>query len=414
MEAFGSLDPATLLLSIAVFSAALAALSLVLARSVPEHRAELRLWAGSLGCATLAFAGYFLRGFAPAWLTLLLSNLAVLGAAIFGLLTHARYLQHRVPAAAVGAVVAFGWAGPLATQWLNAPMGVAVFSMSLAWSVLGLTTAGLILRSKRSRRNAGTWLSFAAFASLGSVLGVRAVLVLSGVQQVLMKSATVPQLLTLYTGCLFVIFGTLGLVMMVLENQRQRALDSATRDGLTGVLMRAAFVTQAHRHLAQGGAAALLMVDIDHFKQVNDRHGHSGGDCVLVHAARLIASRCRTTDLVGRYGGEEFCVLLPGAGDAAARELAERLVLDARATAVRLKHSECRYTLSVGHAVRHAMPPAGVDVNITLAELFEEADAALFAAKRAGRDRAVAADALRAEAPPGPLPSSATPPGYAA
>lgn len=413
MEAFRSLDPATLLLSISVFSATLAALSLVLARSAPEHRAELSLWAASLMCATLAFACYFLRGYAPPWLTLLLPNLAVLGSAIFGLLTHARYLQSRVPTAFVGGVALLGWAGPLATQLLNAPLGMAVFSMSLAWSLLGLTTAGLILRSKRGNRSAGTWLSFAAFAGLGSVLGARAVLVLSGAQQVHMKSANLPQLLTLYTGCLFVICGTLGLVMMVLENQRQRAIDSATRDGLTGVLMRSAFVAGAQRHLQKGGDTALLMVDIDHFKQVNDRHGHGGGDCVLVHAARLIASRCRTSDLVGRYGGEEFCVLLPGAGEAVAMELAERLVLDARATAVRLNHGECRYTISVGHAVRRATPGHD-DAAVTLAELFEQADQALYAAKRSGRDRAVAADSLRADTAPARVPGLPNPTGSVA
>ncbi len=387
MGVFSTLDAATLQLSIAVFSALLAVMSFGLARALPEHGAVLRLWGGGMCCGAVAFSGYFLRGHAPAWLTLLAANLAVLGTPIFGLLAHARFLGRRVPLPLLFAVTAFGWAGPLATLLAGAPMAGAVLSMSLAWSALGLATAVLIARTPAAERRAGSWVSCAAFGALGGMLALRALSVALGPDAVAMGSSSPLQLLTLFTSCLFAICGTLGMMTMALDSARQHALERARRDDLTGALSRNAFARVAQQQLHAGRAMALLMIDIDHFKQVNDGHGHAGGDQVLIHAARLLASRCRSTDLVGRYGGEEFCVLLLDAGMHAAGEFADRLVRDARAAPVRLGNAECRYTISVGYALQAAgtrEPPQAA-----LSRLFAEADQALYAAKRSGRDRAL-------------------------
>ena len=377
MGAFQRLDPTTLQLAIAVFSALLAALSFGLARTLPEHGAVLRHWARSMSCGALAFACYFLRGHAPEWLTLLMANLAALGTPIFGLLAHARFLRRRVPLAFVLAIAAIGWAGPLATAILGTPMVSAVFSMSLACAALSLITAALIARQRTAVRSAGMWLSFAAFAGFGGMLAVRSLLVLIGTDALPMDSNAPPQLTALFIGCLFVICGTLGVVMMVQEHQQQHALERARRDGLTGLLVRDAFVQAACRHLQQGHAAALLMIDIDHFKQVNDRHGHAGGDQVLIHATRLLGSRCRSTDLVGRYGGEEFCLLLLDGGVHTAGGFAERLVRDARAAPVRLGSAECRYTISVGFALHAGGACSEAQAAAALPRLFDRAAQAL-------------------------------------
>ena len=387
MGVFSTLDAATLQLSIAVFSALLAVLSFGLARALPEHGAVLRLWGGGMCCGAVAFAGYFLRGHAPAWLTLIAANLAVLGTVAFGLLAHARFLGRRVPPSLLLAVTALGWSGPLATLLAGAPMAGAVMSMSLAWSALGLGTAVLIARTPKPDRGAGTWVSCASFGALGGMLALRALSVALGPEAQPMGSSSPLQLLTLFTSCLFAICGTLGMVTMVLDSARRHALERARRDDLTGALSRNAFARAAQQQLQAGRATALLMIDIDHFKQVNDGYGHAGGDQVLIHAARLLSSRCRSTDLVGRYGGEEFCVLLLDGGRHTAGEFADRLVRDARDAPVRLGNAECRYTISVGYALQAAgarEPPQAA-----LSRLFTEADQALYAAKRGGRDRAL-------------------------
>jgi diguanylate cyclase (GGDEF)-like protein len=129
------------------------------------------------------------------------------------------------------------------------------------------------------------------------------------------------------------------------------------------------------------------MIDVDHFKRYNDTHGHEGGDALLAAFGRLLARQARAEDIVCRYGGEEFAIIMPGAeiADASAR-------LDAvRSEAARL-HVELRgqalsrITMSAGLA---AYPRDGS----TGAALLAAADAALYAAKKAGRDRVVSAPA---------------------
>ena len=126
---------------------------------------------------------------------------------------------------------------------------------------------------------------------------------------------------------------------------------------------------------------ALALADLDHFKQINDRHGHAGGDIVLRHAAAALRQAFRRSDVIARYGGEEFVILLPEAEPAAAAERLERFRADIAAQPVRLPGAAAvPITLSVGLAV---FPEDGEEA----ADLLARADQRLYAAKRAGRNR---------------------------
>lgn len=391
MTPFQTLDPLTLQLSTAVFSALLAMLCVALARGFDGQRAVLLGWAGVMACATLAFAGYFLRGHVPAWLTQPLANLAGLGVPVLALRVHAGWQRRPMRWAPVLGVASAGLAGALSAFAGLAPMWLAVVSMSLACAALGLATTWILATLPADQRSAGSWLSLMAFGSFAAMLVLRALLAATGPDALQMESNAAAQLLTLFVGSAFVVCSTLGTVLMVVERQRQLTLQRGRHDALTGVLTRGAFVEAALCQLRSGRAAGLLMIDLDHFKHVNDRFGHAAGDRVLAQAAQHIAAGCRAGDLVGRYGGEEFCVLVNDADAASVAALAERLVQLARAATVPLGTHECRYTISLGHAVcaaMHERAPAAA-----LAELFERADGALYAAKREGRDRAVAASA---------------------
>jgi diguanylate cyclase (GGDEF)-like protein len=391
MSALAALDPATLLLSVAVLSGVLAALSFALAREVPDHRSALRHWAAAMLCSGTAYALFFLRGHAPAWLTLLASNLAALSVGVFVLLAHARLAGRDPQPRTIAALTLAGWAGPLASHLLGAPMWLAVASMSLAVAALSLKAAVSIADSQRDARTAGALLSMAIFLILGIALAARFLLAVFGAEGMAMNSNAPMQIAVLFVGTLFVACGTLGMFLMVAERQHRQALESARRDGLTGLLTRAAF-SQAARAVMQGGRpVTLLMIDLDFFKRVNDEHGHAGGDIVLVDAARMLASRCRATDLVGRYGGEEFCILLVDCCGQAADDFAQRLVYDARRSSVRITDKRVGYTLSVGHASSDRAAEAHARSASSLEKLFEQADRALYAAKHAGRDRSLAA-----------------------
>ncbi len=163
----------------------------------------------------------------------------------------------------------------------------------------------------------------------------------------------------------------------------EQVQEMAETDGLTGVANRRTFeatldreVTRAFRN---GDNLSLVMVDIDHFKRLNDTYGHQKGDEVLRAVADNLSRECRDFDTVARYGGEEFAVILPGCGEVEALEIAERLreaVMEAD-TGVAVSSSAGVATYPV-----HAASPG---------RLVEAADAALYESKRAGRNRVTAA-----------------------
>ena len=155
----------------------------------------------------------------------------------------------------------------------------------------------------------------------------------------------------------------------------------AVTDGLTGLYNRRYLTERMAEQDAEGGAVSLLVVDLDHFKRVNDTFGHVAGDTVLREAAARIASVCRATDVVARYGGEEFVVLLPDTGEEEARRLAERIRTTLRQAPVADSAGSIPITASVGVATR-----AGAGIH----RLMESADRALYRAKEEGRDRVVA------------------------
>jgi diguanylate cyclase (GGDEF)-like protein len=160
----------------------------------------------------------------------------------------------------------------------------------------------------------------------------------------------------------------------------------ATRDPMTGCLNRRAFFEQATRlfELAdqRGEGLVCVMADIDHFKQFNDRHGHATGDQVIQAVAAILSDGVRSTDLVCRYGGEEFCLLLPQREAADVQSLAERLRSEIEGTAGGQVDAVAglRVTSSFGMAL--------YEPGLTgLAELVDRADQALYDAKRTGRNR---------------------------
>lgn len=159
----------------------------------------------------------------------------------------------------------------------------------------------------------------------------------------------------------------------------------ASTDELTGLLTRRRLLELGLREVARaqrhGRGLCILLMDVDHFKLINDLHGHAAGDAVL----RALGARCRSelreVDLVGRYGGDEFCAVLPELEGASAWEVAERLRSAISGLEVRYEDALIRLTVSVGVAC------AGSEVETTLDGFMRAADEALYEAKNGGRDR---------------------------
>jgi diguanylate cyclase (GGDEF)-like protein len=178
---------------------------------------------------------------------------------------------------------------------------------------------------------------------------------------------------------------TLPPVVLLQRSLLHAQLQAAARtDGKTGLLNAAAWQREADTELARarrtGETLALIILDIDHFKKVNDKHGHLVGDRVLAGVAATLRSQLREYDVVGRFGGEEFVVLLPNTEVVEARNVAERLRAHVAHMAVPVDDVAVTVTVSAGVAV---MNLHGED----LLELLAAADLALYRAKELGRDR---------------------------
>jgi diguanylate cyclase (GGDEF)-like protein len=179
----------------------------------------------------------------------------------------------------------------------------------------------------------------------------------------------------------------IGMLRLMSKTQLQ-----AATDGLTGLLNRRSFEEKVTALRSQGTTLSLVMVDLDHFKALNDTHGHAGGDQALVLFAQMLRSSLRSQDVIGRYGGEEFIIALPGCTAANAQKALDALRsrLDAAITVAGLP----RYTASFGvvEATQHE----------DMSTLIGRADACLFAAKRDGRDRVVVGPTVAVQLTPLP------------
>jgi len=169
---------------------------------------------------------------------------------------------------------------------------------------------------------------------------------------------------------------------------KQRDLERLTRlDGLTGLYNRNTFVELTERELVraqrQGSATAILLLDLDHFKRVNDTWGHPAGDAVLKNVAAVVTKSIRSTDLVGRLGGEEFIILLPGTNLIAARKLAEKVRARLEASPTLFERTTIQTTASIGLAGTTAAEKRDFD------SLYLDADKALYMAKQRGRNQVV-------------------------
>lgn len=177
-------------------------------------------------------------------------------------------------------------------------------------------------------------------------------------------------------------------VATVLENAR--LFESATYEGLTGLLRREAILDHLSRELERalryGRPLTVAMADLDHFKQVNDRHGHLAGDALLRRIAQVVAGGLRSTDSIGRYGGEEFLLVLPETELEGAGRVAEKVRSLVQASIVPLENGgAARVTISIGLAT--LAHPGPEERSPTLRDLLEQADRSLYQAKNEGRNR---------------------------
>lgn len=183
--------------------------------------------------------------------------------------------------------------------------------------------------------------------------------------------------------CLGITLVALLLANFALDQYQRRIEEMATTDKLTGLLNRQAFALLVDRLLADYRRApqpvSVLLADLDHFKAINDQHGHAAGDAVLRRAGQLLLEALRQSDLAVRWGGEEFLMVLKGCDIAQAQVVAEKLRLEIEQAAFDNEGRAIAVTMSIG--------VAQLETGETHDQTVKRADAALYAAKQSGRNR---------------------------
>ncbi len=347
-------------------------------------RPEIQRW--TLGCWAL-LAGFALlaaRVVLPMALSVVLGNaLICLGLAFYAQALHRLLCDGHGPKALLQVQPAIWLALLLMLDW---PLHQRTALMSLVYSALLVPSVAVILRhgwrAERSLRVVAITMALAVLALL-----VRAVHALQQPDEYgALMQASLGQGLTFLVAFVCLLGAGFGFVLAVFERVASQMEEMATRDGLTGCWNRsttdALLAHELQRAHRAGTPVAFVLLDLDHFKQVNDRHGHRTGDAVLRAFADAVRRRLRASDVFGRTGGEEFGLVLPDTDVAGARWLVEAVRREVEALQLADDNgAPVQVTVSAGVAVADACSRLSGD------RLYGQADQSLYEAKRAGRNR---------------------------
>lgn len=377
-----------------------------------RRRDGLGRWAAALLVNAIGHLLIMLRGLIPDVLSIVVGNL-MLSSVFVGMIAAVYQFQGRP----------VRWALLLAPPLLVLVF-VSVFidnfpaRVSFVGLVIGLQAVWALLAALSHRHatvGRGQWLLVAGLSLEAVVLGGRALVAISTHSEatnILQSSAL--QTLTFLATFSVVLVSSVGFVFMSRDRADENNRVLAALDPLTGVANRRSLIAALDRDVARAQRMrepmALMMVDIDHFKDVNDQYGHPAGDRVLCSVVNVLRQRVRAQDLVGRYGGEEFMVLLPDTGLTGAQQLARALckaVEESRCPADGVPGPGIAVAVSIG--VFGGRLESGDSWDMLIAA----ADRALYQAKNNGRNRVEVATGLRrpsaqlaAQANPETLPQS--------
>lgn len=384
-----TLDPRTLLFCL-ILTDALTVLSLVAASGGKDQRDGMGKWAAAMFLETLTWILVAARGFIPDMFSIVVANGLKAGAHALILAAICEFQRRPQPRWQFFVPIALT---VLMTVVLIDDLRGRFLWGSLIYGFQMVLIARALLSHPETRAGKAWRLLFVGAAAIMLVLALRAAAALSGHVEFATPdthAAHPVQIVSFIAIMATALLGSIGFVLLVKERADREILHLAMTDSLTGVPNRRALMEQVEHALTRrsGSPLALLMIDVDHFKRINDTHGHPAGDEVLRKVTERMVERLRGHDVLGRYGGEEFCVVAPDTDAAGALALAESLRHVIAATPLVAESGALPVTVSIGVALCPA------NATRELKDMLAEADAMLYAAKQAGRDRVVISDNL--------------------
>ncbi|MBI6920454.1 GGDEF domain-containing protein [Pseudomonas monteilii] len=369
----------TLFAAVALVATILAFCLLLVGRS--NRRDNLLLTGCGLLVHALAYVCYTVYAQAPLWLSYGLGNSLLSLALAFYTASLFRVRQQVVPWRSIFIIPACMLVGLMLLLDTVEPR------MLLATLVLMLQCSMILYWARRYAERPGKahlLLQIGALISLVG-LGMRVVAVANGTAvELRYDTSNLKQSISVAIGTATVMMYSIGLVLMAKERSESRLQHLALHDVLTGTLNRRAilerFAVELDQARQQQASLAVAMIDIDHFKRINDLYGHLAGDEVLCHCVRQLQQRLRQGDCLGRYGGEEFLLLLPGTDRSGAMAALQGLREAIARNPASFAGDQIELRFSVG--LWCGVP----GLKDSTASLLAQADAALYQAKAAGRN----------------------------
>lgn len=353
----------------------------------------------------LTLLAFFLFGLqateAPRWASILLPNMLISLALCAYYSGIRRLLGQRVPRRLMGVACAAAWLALVGYTYLDSQVAPRIVAMSTLQMGFMFAVAVAVARGLPANRSRYSYYFVWSVATIsGLTCALRSILFATGVAQAdFLLQPTTWNIVFMTLGVLAMPCLTLGTIMIIHDRMLADREHEASTDFLTGLMSRKAWWLQAERYCAQAlrtrRPLSLLLLDIDHFKRINDTHGHAAGDAVLRHFGLLATATLRTGDHLGRVGGEEFSVLFADMRSDAVLEVAQRLLDSVRRTPCAHGGSTIAYTFSAG--VVDWLPGENLQA------FFERADRMLYAAKQAGRNRVLGPGMHQAERAPLPV-----------
>jgi len=383
------LEPRSIIFILSALSLLMAVVLFAMPPAVRERVGGARHWSGAMLLMTVASLLHGLRGMIPDLLSLTLANLAGLGSLALICAGGRRFFEQPPHYLALTASVLL--ANALMSYFFHVedrlPVRMVVFS---GLSIVLMGYFGLTVLRYRPRQPGRA--RFPYWFTAGSVfidIGVSCLRILYAVtlpaQSGDFLAPTPINVLYFATHSLLAICISVGFILMLNDRLYALLIQQLSHDTLTAAYTRRVILDMAARELASARRpASLLLLDIDHFKRVNDERGHQTGDEVLKHMVRVLLDGLRANEPLGRYGGEEFVVLLRDSGPETAMQVAERLRARVADHPYRGASDNDALPITVSIGVATARPDE------TLEQWLRRADTALYDAKRGGRDRVVA------------------------
>ena len=323
-----------------------------------------------------------MQGVAPAWFSIVLANLVLVGGLVLFFSGTCRFYgvaPQKWPWLGVAL------AAPLLYWWAEVQPVYGWRLVTVHTLTMLLQASTLVVIWRHDRTSLAARFTMAVLAIMAALSATRILTSPLIPRDAHLFTSTALQDLFVGTYGFLVLALTVGYVLLISERLREQLQHLLSHDAVTGVLSRRALFEQAHQEVRRSQRTrrplSLMVMDLDHFKSINDSHGHLMGDRVLQDFASRARQALRDTDLIGRYGGEEFVVLLPETDAEMALVVAERI------------RNQCStqpdiapVTVSIGVVSSPAANPDQLATHL-LEDMIQRADKALYQAKAAGRNR---------------------------